>query len=102
MFDVVGSLLNRNLSWPLLQRWLRPARVGRHFHAHRFQHEVVASGGLVLCALSVPHCHCLLGVAHAPHSETAIRHADAWRDGTRSLPATIFRSVEGTLGGSSY
>ena len=63
MFGVVGSLLNRNQSCRSLQRWVRPVGIGRLVHAHRFQHEVVASDGLVLCALSVPHC--LLGVAHA-------------------------------------
>ena len=42
------------------------------------------------------------GTRMANHGEAAIRRPDGRRDGTRSLPATIFRSVLGTLGGSSY
>ena len=56
MFGVVDSLFNWNQSGSSLQRWARLVRVGRLVHAHRFQHEVVARDGLVLCALSVPHC----------------------------------------------
>ena len=55
MIGVGGSLLNRNRSCPSLQRSVRLAWVGRLVHAHRFQHELVASDDLVLCALSVPH-----------------------------------------------
>jgi len=55
MLGVVGSVFNRDQSCRSLQRWVRPVGIGRLVHAHRFQHELVASDDLVLCALSVPH-----------------------------------------------
>ena len=80
MIGVVGSLFDRNRSCRSLQRSVRPVRVGRLVHAHRFQHEGVASDGLVLCALSVPHG--LLGMVHARYSTAKQPYAALTGGGT--------------------
>ena len=94
MFGVVRSVLNRDQSCPSLQRWVRPVPVGL------FPRPSLPTRGRRERRPRVVRSERATRMAN--HSEAAIRRPDGRREGTRSLPTTIFRSVEGTLGGSSY